>query len=96
MMCSLQSSIKSERDMATEKRSILVVEDEAKLRRLIELQLADEGFLVQSAPDAETGLKIVQRNWFSDPPRLPIAGDERAGISAGGETDRCADAGCRP
>jgi DNA-binding NtrC family response regulator len=50
--------------MSTEKRSILVVEDEAKLRRLIELQLADEGFLVQSAPDAEAGLKMVNEIQF--------------------------------
>ena len=50
--------------MTAEKRSILVVEDEAKLRRLIELQLSDEGFVVQSAPDAETGLKLVNEDRF--------------------------------
>jgi DNA-binding NtrC family response regulator len=50
--------------MTAEKRSILVVEDEAKLRRLIELQLSDEGFAVQSAPDAETGLKLVNQDRF--------------------------------
>ena len=45
--------------MAAGKRSILVVEDEPKLRRLVELQLADDGYEVQSAPDAESGLKLV-------------------------------------
>jgi DNA-binding NtrC family response regulator len=50
--------------MTVEKRSILVVEDEAKLRRLIELQLSDEGLLVQSASDAETGLKLLNEDRF--------------------------------
>ncbi len=50
--------------MAAKKPSILVVEDEAKLRRLIELQLADEGFEVQSAADAETGLQLVNKESF--------------------------------
>ncbi len=36
--------------MKTEKASILVVEDEAKLRRLIELQLVEEGFHAGSGP----------------------------------------------
>jgi DNA-binding NtrC family response regulator len=47
-----------------EKQSILVVEDEAKLRRLVELQLADDGFEVHSAPDAEAGLKLVNSDSF--------------------------------
>jgi len=42
-------------------RSILVVEDEAKMRRLLELQLGEEGFLVHSAADAETGLQLLVR-----------------------------------
>ncbi len=50
--------------MAAAKRSILVVEDEAKLRRLVELQLADDGFDVQSASDAESGLKLVNQHQF--------------------------------
>jgi DNA-binding NtrC family response regulator len=50
--------------MAARKPSILVVEDEAKLRRLVELQLAEEGFQVQSAPDAETGLQLVNKEPF--------------------------------
>src|SRR5580704_7544982 len=52
------------KEMAAKKPSILVVEDEAKLRRLIELQLADEGFEVQSAAEAETGLQMVNREPF--------------------------------
>ena len=50
--------------MPAAKRSILVVEDEPKLRRLVELQLADDGFDVHSAPDAEAGLKLVNENQF--------------------------------
>ncbi|MGH9736610.1 MAG: sigma-54-dependent transcriptional regulator [Candidatus Acidiferrales bacterium] len=42
-----------------DKPAILVVEDEAKMRRLLELQLADEGFVAQTAPDAETGLQML-------------------------------------
>ena len=44
-----------------EKPSILVVEDEAKMRRLVELQLGEEGFAVHAAPDAETGLQLLVR-----------------------------------
>lgn len=42
-----------------DKPAILVVEDEAKMRRLLELQLADEGFVAQTAPDGETGLQML-------------------------------------
>jgi len=41
---------------------ILIVEDEAKLRRLLELNLGDDGFTTFSAEDAETGLKLLQDN----------------------------------
>jgi DNA-binding NtrC family response regulator len=44
-----------------EKASILVVEDEAKMRRLLELQLGEENFVVHSAPDAEAGLQLFVR-----------------------------------
>jgi DNA-binding NtrC family response regulator len=44
-----------------EKPVVLIVEDEAKMRRLLELQLAEEGFAVHLAPDAETGLQILSR-----------------------------------
>jgi len=43
------------------KKRILVVEDEEKLRRVIELQLASAGFEVDKAGTAEDGLKIVDR-----------------------------------
>jgi DNA-binding NtrC family response regulator len=44
-----------------EKAAILVVEDETKMRRLLELQLGEEGFVVHSAADAETGLQLLVR-----------------------------------
>jgi DNA-binding NtrC family response regulator len=50
--------------VSREKQSILVVEDEAKLRRLVELQLVEEGFLASSAPDAETALKMLNKQTF--------------------------------
>src|SRR4051812_19925962 len=42
--------------------SILIVEDEAKMRRLLELNLGEEGFTTHSAEDAETGLKLLRDN----------------------------------
>src|ERR1700726_1300261 len=48
----------------TEKPCILIVEDEAKMRRLIELELADQGFRTQTVADAETALKLVNANQF--------------------------------
>jgi len=39
--------------------TILIIEDEAKMRRLLELNLGDEGFKTLSAGDAETGLKLM-------------------------------------
>ena len=39
--------------------TILIVEDEAKMRRLLELNLADDGFKTVSAGDGETGLKLL-------------------------------------
>ena len=50
--------------MTSEKPSILVVEDEPKLRRLLELQLADEGFHAETAADAEAGLALLNKNKF--------------------------------
>ena len=41
--------------------TILVVEDEAKMRRLLELNLAEEGYTVLTAPDAEAGLNILRQ-----------------------------------
>ena len=43
------------------KKRILVVEDEDKLRRVLELQLASAGFDVDKAATAEEGLKVVDR-----------------------------------
>ena len=43
------------------KKRILVVEDEDKLRRVLELQLASAGFEVDKAATAEEGLKVVDR-----------------------------------
>ena len=40
--------------------TILIVEDEAKMRRLLELDLGDDGFRTLSAEDAESGLKLLQ------------------------------------
>jgi two-component system, NtrC family, response regulator AtoC len=39
--------------------AILIVEDEAKLRRLLELNLGEEGFTTHAAADAESGLKLL-------------------------------------
>jgi DNA-binding NtrC family response regulator len=39
--------------------TILIIEDEAKMRRLLELNLGEDGFKTLSAGDAETGLKIL-------------------------------------
>jgi DNA-binding NtrC family response regulator len=41
---------------------ILIVEDEAKMRRLLELNLGDDGFATVSAGDAETGLKLLREH----------------------------------
>lgn len=46
--------------MTASKPLILVVEDEPKLRRLLELQLADEGFYARSAESAEVGLHLAR------------------------------------
>ena len=43
------------------KKRILIVEDEEKLRRVIELQLMSAGFDVSKAATAEEGLKLVDR-----------------------------------
>ncbi|MDE3137912.1 MAG: sigma-54-dependent Fis family transcriptional regulator [Acidobacteriota bacterium] len=42
--------------------SILIVEDEAKMRRLLEMNLGEQGFTTFSAGDAETGLKLLNQN----------------------------------
>ena len=42
--------------------TILIVEDEAKMRRLLELNLGEDGFNTLSAEDAEAGLKLLREN----------------------------------
>jgi DNA-binding NtrC family response regulator len=42
--------------------TILIVEDEAKMRRLLELNLGEDGFSTLSAGDAETGMKLLSGN----------------------------------
>ncbi len=44
------------------KKRILVVEDEDKLRRILELQLLDSGFDVVKASSAEEGLPLIDRS----------------------------------
>src|SRR4030088_3278175 len=41
---------------------ILIVEDEARMRRLLELNLGEDGFTTFSAGDAEAGLKLLREN----------------------------------
>jgi DNA-binding NtrC family response regulator len=50
--------------MSEPKHSILVVEDEPKLRRLLELQLTDEGFRPRTAESAEAGLQLASKEPF--------------------------------
>jgi DNA-binding NtrC family response regulator len=42
--------------------TILIVEDEAKMRRLLELNLGEDGFATLSASDAESGLKLLRES----------------------------------
>src|SRR5258708_39321649 len=44
---------------ANQMPTILIIEDEAKMRRLLELNLGDDGFKTRSAGDAEAGLKLL-------------------------------------
>jgi DNA-binding NtrC family response regulator len=44
------------------KPSVLIVEDEAKMRRLLELNLGEDDMTTFSAGDAETGLKLLRDN----------------------------------
>ena len=57
--------------------TILIIEDEAKLRRLLELNLGDDGFKTLSAGDAETGLKLLT----SEPVHLVLTDLKLPGIS---------------
>ena len=42
--------------------TVLIVEDEAKMRRLLELNLGEDGFTTLSAGDAESGLKLLRES----------------------------------
>jgi DNA-binding NtrC family response regulator len=57
--------------------TILIIEDEAKLRRLLELNLGDDGFKTLSAGDAETGLKLLA----SEPVHLALTDLKLPGMS---------------
>jgi DNA-binding NtrC family response regulator len=49
-------------NVESRKAAILIVEDESKMRRLLELNLGEDGFSTFSGEDAETGLKLLQQN----------------------------------
>jgi DNA-binding NtrC family response regulator len=57
--------------------TILIIEDEAKLRRLLELNLGDDGFKTLSAGDAETGLRLLN----SEPVHLVLTDLKLPGMS---------------
>lgn len=46
------------------KHSILIIEDEANIARVIRLELEYEGYLVETATDGATGLSLaIEKNW---------------------------------
>jgi DNA-binding NtrC family response regulator len=57
--------------------TILIIEDEAKMRRLLELNLGEDGFKTLSAADAEAGLKLLA----SEPVHLVITDLKLPGMS---------------
>lgn len=57
--------------------TILIIEDEAKMRRLLELNLGEDGFKTVSAGDAETGLKLLH----SEPIHLVLTDLKLPGMS---------------
>src|ERR1700736_1391808 len=57
--------------------TILIIEDEAKMRRLLELNLGDDGFKTLSVGDAETGLKLLA----SEPVHLVLTDLKLPGMS---------------
>ena len=57
--------------------TVLIVEDEAKMSRLLSLTLAEEGYSTLTALDAESGLKILR----SEPVDLVITDFKLPGIS---------------
>jgi len=73
--------------------AILIVEDESKMRRLLELNLGEDGFATFSAGDAETGLKMLRENAID----LVVTDLKLPGmdgrIPAGGQAAECGAAG---
>jgi DNA-binding NtrC family response regulator len=57
--------------------TILIIEDEAKMRRLLELNLGEDGFKTLSAGDAEAGLKLLA----SEPVHLVLTDLKLPGLS---------------
>src|SRR6266481_4079179 len=57
--------------------TILIIEDEAKMRRLLELNLGGDGFKTLSTGDAETGLKLLA----SEPVHLVLTDLKLPGIN---------------
>ena len=49
-------SVERVRNLKIEMANILIVEDEPRMRRLLEISLGEDGHMVQSAEDAEKGL----------------------------------------
>jgi two-component system response regulator ResD len=50
--------------MAEEKQTILVVDDEDRIRRLIRMYLEKEGYEIEEAEDGETALqKALERDY---------------------------------
>src|SRR5215470_2545834 len=48
--------------MLPEKKQILVVDDEANLRRVLTAQLSRDGYEVHTAPDGEAGLQLLREH----------------------------------
>ena len=57
--------------------TVLIIEDEAKMRRLLELNLGEDGFKTLSAGDAETGLTLLA----SEPVHLVLTDLKLPGMS---------------
>jgi DNA-binding response OmpR family regulator len=59
---------------------VAVIDDEAAIRSLLELELSDAGFAVRSAPDGAAGLRLV-REWEPDIVLLDVMMPKIDGIS---------------
>ena len=70
--------------------AILIVEDEAKMRRLLELNLGEDGFTTFSAGDAESRPEVAAREHDrSGADRSETSRHEWFGIPAGRQTPKC-------